>query len=83
MPNEAPQTITIKWHINQVLLISEFRLKNTDNNKINSIISSISNRKERKWDRFTNSFTITIQIIIKVRTIYFLYVVLNTIINKI
>lgn len=72
MPNEAPHTIIIKWHINQFPFISELKFMYTIDKKINSIISSIISKKDKKWERLIDIFNITIKKVINKSTAYFL-----------
>ena len=78
---KPPHTITIKWHINQFLLAKEVILNNTSIIKIISIINTISNRKDKKWDRLINNFDMINLIINKANIVNFLYVILNKIIK--
>lgn len=64
--------MTIKWHMNQLLLAIELKSKNTNINKIISIINSIKSKKDRKWERFSNNLNITIKIIVTITIIFFL-----------
>jgi hypothetical protein len=64
--------MTIKWHMNQLLLAIELKSKNTNINKIISIINSIKSKKDKKWERFSNNLNITIKIIVTITIIFFL-----------
>ena len=58
--------------MNQLLLAIELKSKNTNINKIISIINSIKSKKDRKWERFSNNLNITIKIIVTITIIFFL-----------
>jgi hypothetical protein len=58
--------------MNQLLLAIELKSKNTNINKIISIINSIKSKKDKKWERFSNNLNITIKIIVTITIIFFL-----------
>ena len=58
--------------MNQLLLAIELKSKNTNINKIISIINSIKSKNDKKWERFSNNLNITIKIIVTITIIFFL-----------